>query len=54
MLSSIDGQNIVYVIPTAEKDKFQQMFADLESSKEELGIEHMSISITTLEDVFLK
>lgn len=53
-LSSVDGQNVVYVLPTAQKVNFQELFSSLETAKDSLQIEHMSISITTLEDVFLK
>ena len=34
--------------------RFEALFAKLESSKELLGIESYGVTVTTLEDVFLK
>ncbi|XP_041484930.1 uncharacterized protein LOC121431427 [Lytechinus variegatus] len=50
------GTELVYALPVdhGEREKFQELFKDLDSSLEELGIKSYGISDTTLKEVFLK
>ncbi|XP_030838892.1 uncharacterized protein LOC100890089 isoform X12 [Strongylocentrotus purpuratus] len=50
------GTELVYVLPvdSGEREKFQELFEDLDSSLGELCIKSYGISDTTLKEVFLK
>merc|ERR1711871_1310450 len=47
------GAECSFTLP-AETSKFPDLFADLQSKKEELNLEQVALSMTTLEEVFLK
>ncbi|MCP5108440.1 MAG: ATP-binding cassette domain-containing protein [bacterium] len=51
---SVAGGEICYRLPFEETPKFPDLFGALDESKEETGIENYGISVTTLEEVFLK
>ena len=53
-LNSNINSEISFVLPTEETSKFSKLFECLEKQKESLGIINVGISITTIEDVFLK
>ena len=49
------SKELKYVLPTSELPNFEKLFQELESiGKTELGIESYGVSLTTLEDVFLR
>ncbi|KAJ9595472.1 hypothetical protein L9F63_013336, partial [Diploptera punctata] len=48
------GSFLSYMLPTDGSDKFPQLFDILESNKQKLGISSIGVSITTLEEVFLR
>jgi ATP-binding cassette subfamily A (ABC1) protein 3 len=49
------SKELKYVLPTSELPNFENLFKELESiGKSELGIESYGVSLTTLEDVFLR
>lgn len=49
-----NGDMLIYLLPDESKSYFCELLANLENNKETLGISSISISVTTLEDVFLK
>jgi ATP-binding cassette subfamily A (ABC1) protein 3 len=53
-LNSNINSEISFILPTEESGKFAQLFERLEKEKENLSILNIGISITTLEDVFLR
>ncbi|CAH0387825.1 unnamed protein product [Bemisia tabaci] len=53
-LKSDEGPKLTYVIPIESVDALSDMFEQLESLKDELGIASMAVACTTLEEVFLK
>ncbi|XP_065331487.1 phospholipid-transporting ATPase ABCA1-like isoform X2 [Cloeon dipterum] len=58
--SSEDGTDspktgpITFTLPSNQVDKFPKLFDALEKSKDELGIASIGVSVTTMEEVFLK
>lgn len=48
------GHELSYPLPDNESHKFKALFTDLENNKEELGVLSFGVSLTTLEEVFLK
>ncbi len=53
-LNSEINSEISFVLPKEECSKFPDLLLDLETKKESLNIINIGISITTVEDVFLK
>ena len=53
-LNSNINSEISFILPTEETSKFPQLFAEIEKNKNELGILNIGISVTTVEEVFLK
>ncbi|XP_065226082.1 phospholipid-transporting ATPase ABCA1-like isoform X2 [Planococcus citri] len=45
---------VIYKLPLTETSKFPVLFRNLESGMAELGIQHMGLAATTMEQVFLK
>lgn len=52
-LSEVSSE-LTFQIPMAESDKFAEFFTDLDSNIEKLRIKSYGVSVTTLEEVFLK
>jgi ATP-binding cassette, subfamily A (ABC1), member 3 len=48
------SMEIKFQLPATESAKFEALFADFEKNKEMYGIQTFGISLTTLEEVFLK
>ncbi len=48
------GMEVSFILPSSEVSTFSDLFDDLESKKKKLGIDGFGISITTMEEVFLK
>lgn len=53
-LERYHGQEVSYTLPMNSISKFQPLFEELEKTKKSIGLEYISISMTTLEEVFLK
>lgn len=53
-LKDSNGNNMVFLLPLDDNSKIAGLLTFLEENKEDLQIENVSITITTLEDVFLK
>ena len=53
-LESNVGAQLSFVLPKEQSTNFEQLFIDLENNKESLGIDSFGVSLTTLEEVFLK
>lgn len=49
-----NNETLVYVLPLDEKENYSRLFKNLEERKKDLGIVTMGISLTTLDDVFMK
>jgi hypothetical protein len=48
------GSELAYVIPKENSGRFAAMFRSLDEQKVSLGITSYGMSVTTLEDVFLR
>lgn len=48
------GSLLCYMLPSEHCDKFPQLFDILEGKKQQLCISSIGVSITTLEEVFLR
>ncbi|XGW15123.1 hypothetical protein V3C99_000981 [Haemonchus contortus] len=53
-LQSLAGQEATFIISAKCRAQFSEMFADLESAQHSLGISSYGMSITTMEEVFLR
>ena len=53
-ISSNINSEISFILPTEETEKFSGLFERLEKEKEHLDILNIGISVTTLEEVFLR
>ena len=53
-LESNVGVELSFVLPKQQSARFEHLFTDLENSQESLGIDSFGVSVTTLEEVFLK
>lgn len=53
-LLSDAGKEVTYQLPRAAVEQFPKLFADLEEKRQQLKISHYGVSITTLEQVFLR
>lgn len=54
ILETTAGSEIGYSLPNEDSSLFEALFTELENKKEILGIDSYGISITTMEEVFLK
>ncbi|GLV40132.1 ATP binding cassette subfamily A member 3 [Carabus blaptoides fortunei] len=53
-VKSISAGCVVFVLPTNDTTALSKLFLSLEQNKSELGIKNFGVSITTMEDVFLR
>uniref|UniRef100_A0A914WE89 ABC transporter domain-containing protein n=1 Tax=Plectus sambesii TaxID=2011161 RepID=A0A914WE89_9BILA len=53
-LQATAGSEATFLISTIERPKFPALFAQLERAKDKLGVEAFGVSVTTMEEVFLK
>ena len=53
MQSNVNSE-LSFVLPTVESMRFPALFEELDKLKDDLGILNVGVSITTLEEVFLK
>src|SRR6218665_1068370 len=49
-----EADEVVFVLPSQEASKFATLFQTLETFGEKLGVDSFGVSVTTMEDVFLK
>ncbi|XP_064606780.1 phospholipid-transporting ATPase ABCA3-like [Liolophura sinensis] len=48
------GAELTYILPTDESSKFEQLFTDIQNNMKTLGITSFGVSVTTMEEVFLR
>lgn len=48
------GSEMSFILPQESTNRFQTLFEKLEEEQESLGIESFGVSVTTMEDVFLR
>lgn len=53
-LESNVGAELSFILPSEATGKFEDLFTDLETRRQELGIASYGASVTTMEEVFLK
>ncbi len=53
-LHSNINSEISFILPSSDSNKFSGLFECLEREKENLNIVNVGVSVTTIEDVFLK
>jgi len=53
-LESNVGAELSFVLPKEQSAQFEQLFGYLEQNQDSLGIGSFGVSVTTLEEVFLK
>ena len=51
---SLVGAELSFILPSEATGKFEDLFMDLETRRQELGIASYGASVTTMEEVFLK
>ncbi|KAF5274074.1 hypothetical protein FQR65_LT04472 [Abscondita terminalis] len=54
LLQSVNGNNLTYLLPHESKYLFSKLLEELELKKEALGVSSLAMSVTTLEEVFLR
>lgn len=54
VLQANTANHLTYLLPHETKPCFSDLLAELEDKKDELGITNISMSVTTLEEVFLR
>ena len=54
VLESDVGAELTFVLPRTAAPAFPQLFSTLEASRDQLGISSYGVSVTTMEEVFLK
>lgn len=53
-IKSETGSVLCYMLPSEQSKQFPNMFEILERDKQKLGISSIGVSITTLEEVFVR
>ena len=53
-LQTSAGTEVGYSLPHEKSKQFEALFNDIETKKKQLGIDSYGVSITTMEEVFLK
>ena len=48
------GSEVSYSLPHEKSQQFEKLFSEIETKKQKLGIDSYGVSITTMEEVFLK
>lgn len=54
LLFHFSGLELSYILPSDYSHKFEELFHEIESKREELGVSSYGASVTTLEEVFIK
>lgn len=53
-LKFVDGNNLTFVLPSESNSKMKDVLMNLEMKKSQLKLTNISVTVTSLEDVFLK
>ena len=53
-LKSSAGAELTYYLPKESSSKFSSMFSELDTKGKGLGVDNYGISVTTLEEVFIR
>lgn len=53
-IGSITGKEVSFLLPEDQRPKFSRMFAQLEEQQAHFGITGFGLSVTTMEEVFLR
>ncbi|XP_032123979.1 ATP-binding cassette sub-family A member 17-like [Sapajus apella] len=54
VLASSIGEELTFILPKDSVQRFESLFTDLELRQVELGISSFGVSVTTMEDVFIR
>ncbi|XP_035303775.1 ATP-binding cassette sub-family A member 17-like [Cricetulus griseus] len=54
VLESSNGEEMIFILPKKNVPSFEALFTDLEQRQTELGISTLGVSVTTLEEVFIR
>lgn len=53
-MASHEAEEVTFVLPSQQASKFEKLFETLETDRETLGIKSFGVSVTTMEEVFLR
>ena len=53
-LVSDEAKEVMFLLPSNQSSKFEGLFKTLETDGNTLGIESFGVSVTTVEDVFIR
>ncbi|XP_059126156.1 ATP-binding cassette sub-family A member 17-like isoform X2 [Peromyscus eremicus] len=54
ILESSIGEEVIFILPKETMPRFEALFTDLEQKQTELGISALGVSVTTMEEVFIR
>ncbi|XP_015853152.2 ATP-binding cassette sub-family A member 17-like isoform X4 [Peromyscus maniculatus bairdii] len=54
ILESRIGEEVIFILPKETMPRFEALFTDLEQKQTELGISALGVSVTTMEEVFIR
>ncbi|KAL6030427.1 hypothetical protein STEG23_011452, partial [Scotinomys teguina] len=54
ILESSIGEEVIFILPKKTMPRFEALFTDLEQRQTELGISTLGVSVTTMEEVFIR
>ncbi|XP_052615064.1 ATP-binding cassette sub-family A member 17-like isoform X5 [Peromyscus californicus insignis] len=54
ILESNIGEEVIFILPKETMPRFEALFTDLEQKQTELGISALGVSVTTMEEVFIR
>ncbi|XP_036052341.1 ATP-binding cassette sub-family A member 17-like [Onychomys torridus] len=54
ILESSIGEEVIFILPKKTMPRFEALFSDLEQKQTELGISALGVSVTTMEEVFIR
>ncbi|VDO82203.1 unnamed protein product [Onchocerca flexuosa] len=53
-IHSSNGFEVTFLLPADQRENFPSLFQQLEKSTDQLGINTFGVSVTTMEEVFLR
>ena len=54
IFQSAVGSELRFILPSDSKRNFENLFVDLEQNSDKLGVNAFGVSVTTMEEVFMK
>ncbi|KAM6155645.1 ATP-binding cassette sub-family A member 17-like [Rhynchocyon petersi] len=54
ILETITGEELTFILPKNSIHRFESLFSDLEERQEELGISSFGVSVTSMEEIFIR